>query len=108
MDEAQPRRHGREVADVEGVRPWSLEPTIDAVEGPAVAGSGIAVRTVLPRTTAAKPILRIGRATTQRAATIPPGQLAPDLPHAVGTEVGLDHALDLDWHMSFYVMIEMK
>ena len=54
------------------------------------------VRTLLPRTTPCRPIVRISRATVQRATAIPSRpKLPPDLADAVDAEVLLVHAPDL-------------
>src|SRR3954449_9157123 len=71
IDETGPRRDVGKVGHPQGVRTRRFELPIDAIE--RTRGGRIAdmVRTLLPRTTPCRPIVRIRRATVQRATAVP-------------------------------------
>ena len=97
VDEAGPGRDVGEVRDPEpfGRGAWNCRLTRSSGHG--AASSLIVVRTVLPRTA---PLQAHGpHQARHRAAGDPdplPGELPPDLAHAVDAEVRLEHAPDLD------------
>src|SRR4051794_9564464 len=71
IDETGPRRDVGKVGHPQGVRTRRFELPIDAIERTRGAALLMVVRTLLPRTTPCRPILRIRRATVQRATAIP-------------------------------------
>ena len=96
VDEAGPGRDVGEVRDPQPFGRGALNCRLTRSSGQGAAASLMVVRTLLPRTTPCRPIVRISRATVQRATAIPSRQkLPPDLADAVDAEVLLEHAPDL-------------